>query len=130
MNPNTNGHILHHERESDPGNRRSSLRVTFEAEISLSSDSQFFAGLTRNVSRGGVFVATFRNLPLGSSVTMQLTLPEGTILARGTVRWRREAGPDTPPGLGIAFEGLDDEAKRTIERFFELRAPLYHDDGE
>jgi uncharacterized protein (TIGR02266 family) len=120
----------HQGRESDPGNRRTSLRIDFETEISLTSDSQFFAGLTRNVSRGGVFVATFRQLPLGSSVTMQLTLPEGVLVAHGIVRWRREQGPDTPAGLGIAFEGLDDEAKRTVERFIEQRDPLYHDDGE
>jgi uncharacterized protein (TIGR02266 family) len=107
---------------------RSSDRTELEAEISLASDSQFFTGIARNVSTGGVFVATYRDLPVGARVTMHLTLPEGAVLARGSVRWQQEGGTDVPRGLGIAFDALDSHARRHIERFCAVRMPLYHDE--
>jgi uncharacterized protein (TIGR02266 family) len=117
-----------HDRVSDPSNRRSSPRVPMEVEVSLQSDSQFFAGLARNVSRGGVFVATVRRLPIGSRVELKLMLPDGDMRARGTVDWLRDESSGAAPGLGIAFEGLDTEAAARVEHFCAMRDPLYHDD--
>ncbi len=118
------------DRDSDPDNRRSSARFDVETEISLASESQFFTGLTRNLSRGGVFVATYRALPIGARITMQITLPEGVVVARGTVRWRHEGGPDSSPGVGVQFDALDEESQARVEAFCALREPLYHDQEE
>jgi uncharacterized protein (TIGR02266 family) len=111
------------------GERRSASRVEVEAEVSLASDSQFFAGLTGNLSTGGVFVATYRQLPIGCRVVMQIVLADGEVLAEGSVRWIREETSGAPPGLGIAFDGpLGADATVRIERFCALREPLLHDD--
>ncbi len=117
------------ERMSDPGNRRSSPRVPVEAEVSLASDSQFFTGLAGNLSSGGIFVATYRLLPMGSAVTMQIALPDGELLVKGTVRWLREASSGAAPGIGIAFDPpLMGEDVARVEAFCALREPLLHDD--
>jgi uncharacterized protein (TIGR02266 family) len=114
------------DRDND---RRASARVPVEVEISLASDHQFFTGLTRDLSSGGVFVATYKCLPLGCTVVMHLTLPDGDLAARGTVRWHRESATDAPPGMGIAFDALDAEGWRRIERFCLERDPLFYDEG-
>jgi uncharacterized protein (TIGR02266 family) len=123
---------LPHQKKNDhlsaENNRRSNQRVRLDAEVSLSSDSQFFTGLTRNVSTGGVFVATYRCLPLGCPVAMQLSLPDGDLVARGVVRWHREAAPDVPPGMGIAFEALDPTSFQRIARFCDARDPLLYEE--
>jgi uncharacterized protein (TIGR02266 family) len=116
------------DRPTDPGNRRSAPRIAVETEISLGSDSQFFTGITGNLSTGGVFVATYRRLPVGSRVTLQLTLPQGEVVARGIVRWLREAAGEVSPGVGIAFEELEPSARSLIDAFCLERDPLYHDD--
>ena len=95
------------------------------------SDSQFFAGITGDVSMGGLFVATYRKLPIGARVAVQFSIEDDvSVVAEGTVRWIREASMDTPPGLGIEFERLGGEALRDIAAFCEHRRPLYHDHDE
>lgn len=124
-----NDALLHsvHDPHTD-GDRRSSPRVPLEVEISLASDHQFFTGLTRDLSSGGVFMATYKHLPLGAAVLIHLTLPDGGLVARGTVRWHREPTNDTPPGIGIAFDALDADAVQRIARFCETRDPLFYDE--
>jgi uncharacterized protein (TIGR02266 family) len=108
--------------------RRSAERVSIEAEISLESESQFFTGLGGNLSAGGVFVATYRKLPVGCTVSVDVAMPDGPLVAKGTVRWVRDVSTGATPGLGIAFERLGDEETGRIASFCAERAPLLHED--
>lgn len=107
--------------------RRSSARVALDVEVTLSSDSQFFAGLSGDVSEGGLFVQTYRPYAVGCRVMISFSLPAGEIRAPGTVRWVRPAADGAPPGLGIAFESLTSAERACIEAFCRARPPLYHD---
>jgi Tfp pilus assembly protein PilZ len=91
-------------------------------------DSHFFSGITRDVARGGFFVATYRNLNLGSFVELEFaTLTGETLLVSGVVAWLRAAGSHQAerPGLGIAFTGLSSAARTIIEACWRVRPPLY-----
>ncbi len=105
--------------------RRSAVRHRVEAEVTLESESHVFTGLVRDVSRGGVFVATYQPLPVGTAVVLELTLPEARIEVRGEVRWRRELCEEAPPGMGIEFERLEANALSSLEAFCDRREPLY-----
>lgn len=113
--------------------RRSSPRVSLVTEIAMGSDSNFFTGFTNDVSNGGVFVATFELLPVGSLLDLSFALPGGARIAvRGEVRWVREldAGdPDVFPGLGIGFVDLPPDAVRAIQAFTAKRDPLFFPDA-
>jgi uncharacterized protein (TIGR02266 family) len=102
-------------------------RVAVAVAIGLETESHFFSGLSGDVSEGGVFVQTYRELPVGRGVEVHFELPEGELTAHGQVRWHRTSSDSSPPGLGIAFEGLDDEQREIIQRFCERRAPLYYE---
>jgi uncharacterized protein (TIGR02266 family) len=116
-------------RAADAIERRAAERCLVETEISVSSDSQFFTGLAGNVSNGGVFLATYRPLPKGERVSLRISLPEGEVLATGTVRWTREASSGATPGLGISFDSpLDGDTLERVLRFCALREPLLHDE--
>jgi Tfp pilus assembly protein PilZ len=86
--------------------------------IDLCTEDQFWTGLTMNLSESGVFVATHVMLAAGSVVGIHLELPrpDERILTLGEVRWTREysGNDDIPPGLGIAFVGLDLQARAAI----------------
>jgi uncharacterized protein (TIGR02266 family) len=107
--------------------RRASERVEIEVEVSLTSESQFFAGLTGDISTGGLFIHTYSLRPVGSRVLVAFSLPMGEIKTPGVVRWVRRASEGTEPGLGIAFENLGSSERASIEAFCRTRPPLYHD---
>jgi uncharacterized protein (TIGR02266 family) len=103
-------------------------RVAIEVAASLEGESHFFVDLTGSLSRGGLFVATWRRLPEGTPVDLVISLPHGALSLRGRVRWVRDMAEGVVPGLGVAFEGLSNEHLARIEEFCAQRAPLYVDD--
>jgi uncharacterized protein (TIGR02266 family) len=108
---------------------RQSERVDLEFEVEVNHDSHFYAGLSRDISEGGLFVATYHYIPVGTPLRLSLELPDGERLeARGEVRWVREVVfGDLPPGIGVAFTHLSPAARERIARMCEQRPPLYVD---
>jgi uncharacterized protein (TIGR02266 family) len=107
---------------------RNHARTPLEVEVSMSSESQFFAGITGNISEGGLFICTYQRVPIGQQVDVNLVLDSGeSVVARGRVRWVREASDHASPGIGIAFEEINDKASRAIETFCATRPPMYVD---
>jgi uncharacterized protein (TIGR02266 family) len=107
--------------------RRAGERVALEVEVSFASESNFFTGLTGDISAGGIFVSTYKTCPIGSRVALEFTLPGGTIFARGTVRWARDATQGSTPGVGISLEELTPEQLGWIQSFCLERPPLYYE---
>jgi uncharacterized protein (TIGR02266 family) len=112
--------------------RRAFERHDVELEVTLESESNFYLGLTENLSEGGLFIATHMLRPLGTPVAVTLKLPNAPepIVAHGTVRWIRQysATSDTDPGMGVRFEQLTPEQTNVIRNFLGARAPLFHDE--
>jgi uncharacterized protein (TIGR02266 family) len=107
-------------------------RVLVLVDIHLASESQFFCGLSGDVADddGGLFLSTYRSFAVGTSVDLEISLPEvgATVRARGEVRWVREHSAHEPRGIGIALEDLTLEDRRCIREFCDMRPALYYDD--
>lgn len=105
-------------------------RERFEANVGATTESNFFVGFSGDIGEGGVFVATYATLPIGTPVQVLVTLPGGfekTIL--GSIRFVRDPmDMDSEPGIGVRFERLDQETRDLILRFIRKRAPLFYDD--
>jgi len=125
--PAAKGNVWADEAPTDMTDRRASERIHLEVEVTLGSESQFFAGLTGDISTGGLFVQTYSLRPVGSRVLVAFALPTGEIKTPGVVRWVRLAAEGTEPGLGIAFESLRSSERDAIAAFCKARPPLYHD---
>jgi uncharacterized protein (TIGR02266 family) len=112
--------------------RRASGRTVLEVDVGYVSESNFYAGLSMDISAGGLFVATKAPIPVGTAVTLAFMLPGGhTVTTAGAVRWVREPGDDdTVPGMGVAFQALSEVDARAIQQFAHRRAPMYHDSGD
>jgi uncharacterized protein (TIGR02266 family) len=78
---------------------RAHPRVPVTVAIGLESESHFFSGLSGDISEGGVFVQTYRDLPLGAGVEVHFDLPDGELKAHGRVRWHRSKSDSSPPGV-------------------------------
>jgi uncharacterized protein (TIGR02266 family) len=114
-----------------PDVRRKFERKDIQLDVSLYSDSNFYAGFTENLSDGGVFIATHNLLKIGEKIDLTITMPnEKKVIAHGIVRWLRvyNESSDAPPGMGIQFLSL--EGEDLIKDFLAARAPLFYDDDE
>jgi uncharacterized protein (TIGR02266 family) len=111
---------------------RRHARHNVELEVTMESETNFYMGLTENLSEGGLFIATHVLKPLGTQLEVAFKLPEMTepIKVTGTVRWVREYSEtsDTSPGMGVRFEAVGPELTEQIRRFLAARDPLFYDE--
>jgi uncharacterized protein (TIGR02266 family) len=107
--------------------RRTVERAVLDLEVSLDSESHFFAGLGGDVSEGGVFVVTYRALERAAPVLLRIALGGERLEVEGTVRWRRQASEQMSPGVGVAFGELPARARALIESFCRRRPAFYYD---
>jgi uncharacterized protein (TIGR02266 family) len=119
------------ERSSRP-ERRSFARARIVTSVHLASDSNFFAGLSNDISEGGIFVATYSLLRPGTLADLEFTLPDGgePIRVQGEVRWLREPQVDRTimPGMGFRFVNLSESDRLRVERFVSQRETILYED--
>ncbi len=125
------------ESMSSPNLSASSARPSVDAPIRLAidvsptSESHFFVGLTGDLSQGGLFVATYRDLAVGTPVIVACRLGddegEDEVLLFGLVAWQRDAGEGAFPGIGVRFGDLSGPRLAVVERFCRARAPLFYE---
>lgn len=98
-----------------------------ELHLEFTAETEFFAGLNQDMARGGVFIATYRREPVGTTLALEFDLPCGTqVTARGRVAWIRDAGAgQCRPGLGVQLMELAPPALMAIARYTRRVPPLY-----
>ncbi|MBK6849928.1 MAG: TIGR02266 family protein [Proteobacteria bacterium] len=117
----------------DPADRRACPRAPIEAEISLTSEHNLYAGIANDISEGGVFVATYQPLPVGTEVAIELSF-EGVggprLRVNGEVRWHRgdKVASRAAPGMGLRFIDLQDDLRQWIAEFVRQREPEFFDE--
>lgn len=113
---------------------RKHVRIPVEIEVSMMSEHNFYAGLTDNLSTGGVFFATYQPPPVNAPVELVLRLPEQeqTFVLSGVVRWIRSCDAScegAPPGCGVQWRELPDAALQAIAAFVRGRETILYDDA-
>ena len=90
--------------------KRVDKRVEVAVDVTVETEHNFYAGITGDLSYGGVFVVSDQPPAPGAAVSVSIRLPDGgRIRAQGAVRWVRTpefATPECPPGCGIAWQAL------------------------
>ena len=83
--------------DRDPATAPYSMAVEFR------SASSFLIAYSVNLSRGGLFLETGHELPVGASLDLSLEVPgASSIGVQGQVAWRRaHGGPEGPPGVSV-----------------------------
>jgi type IV pilus assembly protein PilZ len=107
-----------------PPERRGMARAPIELKVEYKRLNTFFADYTRNISRGGTFIATEKPLPVGTEFVFSLGVPQmgKPLQLRGRVIWTTSADDATkanPAGMGIEFqydEGERAEKEAQVER--------------
>jgi|SRR5450759_2679000 len=111
--------------------RRREPRYSVDVEVTFESEHNFFIGLTRDLSGGGLFVATPTVRPVGEKIHVRFTIPTHyeVIEAITEVRWVRmtalRGGGEA--GMGLCFLQLAPRAKAAIMAFLKKRESLFVD---
>jgi type IV pilus assembly protein PilZ len=108
----------------DKDDRRYGLRAPIELKVEYKRLNTFFADYTKNISRGGTFIATDKPLPVGTDFVFALGVPQMSepVRLRGKVIWTtplEEATKANPSGMGIEFQygtGERQEKESAVER--------------
>lgn len=108
--------------------RRRSPRLKVELEVSVTSDNNFYATHSRDISEGGVFVENDAPMAIGTVVQVQLDLDGVAIAAEADVAWQLEDGHGRVTGTGLHFTRLGDEARDAIHWFMLQREPMLFED--
>jgi uncharacterized protein (TIGR02266 family) len=97
---------------------REHTRYPVELAVRLRCDSwkEYIELYTSNFSRGGLFVASERAAPMGSLVTLELSLPDGEVVALRAQVVHVVDGENGPRrGMGVMFHELGETTRRTLE---------------
>jgi type IV pilus assembly protein PilZ len=104
--------------------RRSDRRELEPHRASRRIQAPFFADYTKNISRGGTFIATDKPLDIGTEFVFALDLPGLTepLRLRGRVMWTtkvEDSSKANPPGMGIEFKYSSSEERSETEMVVE-----------
>jgi type IV pilus assembly protein PilZ len=101
--------------------RRREVRAPVELRVEYFLLDKFIADYTRNISRGGVFIRSEQQLPVGTELVFKLHVPplEEPLALRGCVAWVRNGADATgggeAAGMGVEFiYATEEERLRTV----------------
>jgi uncharacterized protein (TIGR02266 family) len=105
---------------------RGLVRVALDTDVRIAGQDGDVWARARNVSRGGIFVESERDLPPDSEVQLEFALPEtrDALAPTAKVVWRRMATRTLAAGLGLQFLKLDRDAARRLDEYVYERSAL------
>jgi len=104
--------------------RRGEIRQPVTLVVEYAGRDDLVSDFTENLSMGGTFVQTERELPVGEDVRLLLSCPGliEPISLDGTVRWGRKRSSAFEPGAGIQFTGYDEKTRRRLREVIDAIA--------
>jgi uncharacterized protein (TIGR02266 family) len=107
--------------------RRRSGREDLKIPVDYSAVDAFFSEFTTNINEGGMFIETETPSPMDAAVQLEFRLPnlDRPVKVTGRVAWISDGKADSPVGMGIEFQELAPEVRRTIN---DLVRRLRHKD--
>jgi uncharacterized protein (TIGR02266 family) len=107
-----------------------------EIEVGLETETNFYTGLTQDISTGGVFVATHKLRKRGERLVVKFSLPgvPTPFVVDSEVRWIREVTSlsggrhEGATGMGLKFINLTPQARSQIASFLKQRDSIFYDD--
>jgi uncharacterized protein (TIGR02266 family) len=106
--------------------RRKGEREALTLKVEYDDAAGLVHDFTENISHGGTFVLTTRQLEVGTPVSLVLSFPGllQPLTLGGVVRWQRSSPPEEQ-GVGVEFSDLSDENRARLE---QVVAAIEHGD--
>ncbi len=112
-------------------NPRFNHKLKVDFEVSDEGPHTFFAGITQDISKGGVFLVTHQIYPVGTDMILSFMIEGVQLKVDAVVRWTREPDKiqdkDILPGMGLQFINPGKEVVNAFEKFLEKKDTLLVD---
>jgi hypothetical protein len=107
------------------------MRVCMCADVTFGSGDNFYAGESRDISFGGLFLSIdpegpdmTPNLETGAHISVRLRVLDDPFNVPCEIVWRMLDDDGRVIGLGVRFLDLTDRLRECIRTFMDLRAPF------
>lgn len=104
--------------------RRRFPRIALTVDVDLTTGSNFYAGRTRDISVGGLFIEADVRLEPGTEIALSLDLDGKMFKLKGVVAWHLVSGEGSSCGLGVEFRDLSNLTRKSIQAFMKRREPV------
>jgi uncharacterized protein (TIGR02266 family) len=93
-------------------------RMPYTVQVEFRTASSFLVAYSVNLSRGGMFIETEADVPIGALLTLELAVPGvGLLSLLGGVAWRRGYdSSDGPAGIGVEFQDVAPQLGSAIDQ--------------
>ncbi len=109
--------------------RRKHPRLSMDVAVDFTSAHNFYAARIRDMSVGGLFIETDAVIGIGTQLVADLRFLNKHVRVDCEVMWALTDG-EKVGGVGVRFLDLKPAARRSIEAFMVLRAPLLCGDAD
>jgi len=104
-------------------------RVLYSLPVDYQSDTAKYSSYTTTISIGGCFIRTLKPAPKDAILTLSLEIPscecKEIIRLQSRVAWFNDYyldfKPNAPPGMGIEFKELSEEALECLKELVEMK---------
>ena len=86
-------------------------------DVTIGMGDQLFTAVARDLTPSAMFVVTARLVAMGTRVALAVDLPEGEVIARGTVRHVRRASRSSAPGFVIELDALAETDRAALDGY-------------
>ena len=105
-----------HTESATSDDRRRWDRVDMVVRVDYKTVDELFSEFARNINEGGIFVETEQPPEVGSPIALEFRIPgvPEPIAAHGRVMRVSDGTGHEPPGMGVQFEQLSNQARDLI----------------
>lgn len=101
--------------------RRQHPRVRMAVDVNFQSENNFFSAKTRDISAGGLFIDTAANVPIGTTIRVDLHLLKSRLRLMAEVAWVLLDDDGESIGVGVRFLDVPEADRQRIQAFMGLR---------
>ena len=107
--------------------RRKHPRVSLEVDVDVTTENNFYAGKTRDLSMGGIFIEMPITPEVGTEIALKLALGKRRFDIVARCAWILTGPGGAPVGFGAEFTKLSPALTKAIETFMQKRDPMVFD---
>ena len=113
--------------------RTNRANVDWDLEVDVEGENVVYTGLIKDISTGGVFIATREPLPTGTVMSLRFSFPNlpEAVRVNSRVQWVRDHFSESSraTGMGVQFLDLPEHIRARMNEYIADKSVLMYEEG-